>query len=148
MYDPCSNSFAGLQLLAVLACCGCNADPPDSTGSLDAAAPMLDAAAAIDAAVPPDASRVADDVSPTLDPICRKGSVPALGAAVFRGDRLIAIGICGVRKQGDPTPATVDDQWHLGSDTKAMTATLIGLYVDRGKIHFDDTIATLFAGEK
>ena len=28
-----------------------------------------------------------------------------------------------------------------------MTATLAGLFVDRGRLRFEDTVATLFAGE-
>ena len=40
-----------------------------------------------------------------------------------RGRELVAIGADGVRKHGDPTPITVDDRMHLGSCTKAMTAT-------------------------
>jgi D-alanyl-D-alanine carboxypeptidase len=55
--------------------------------------------------------------------------------------------VSGVRKFGDPTLATTQDEWHLGSDTKAMTATLIGLYVDRGRIHFEDTIGSIFSTE-
>lgn len=101
--------------------------------------------AASDAGV--DAGLVPDDLATTLEPIWQSHDVPALGAAVFRADELVAIGVAGVRKQGDPTPASVQDKWHLGSDTKAMAATLIGLYVDRDQIHFADTIATLFAGE-
>jgi CubicO group peptidase (beta-lactamase class C family) len=42
---------------------------------------------------------------------------------------------------------TVGDAWHLGSDTKAMTATLVGLYVDRGKLRFENTVGDLFRGE-
>lgn len=88
-----------------------------------------------------------DDISSVLDPIRESNGLPALAGAVFRGSDLVAIGVSGVRKWGDPTLATISDQWHLGSDTKAMTATLIGLHVDTNTIHFEDTVATLFAGE-
>ncbi len=93
-------------------------------------------------------AKPAEDLSAALAPVRAKAGVPALGAAVWRGGELVAIGVSGVRKQDDPTPATARDQWHLGSDTKAMTATLIGYYVDRGKIRFEDTVGELFAGEK
>lgn len=88
-----------------------------------------------------------DDLAATLEPFREKGDLPALAAAVWRGGTMIAIGVTGSRKLGNPTLATIDDRWHLGSDTKAMTATLIGLYVDRGKLHYKDTLATLFTGE-
>lgn len=74
--------------------------------------------------------------------------LPALAATVRRGPALIAIGATGVRKVGAETPATTADRWHLGSNTKAMTATLVGIHVDRGEIGFEDTIAELFAGEE
>lgn len=36
--------------------------------------------------------------------------------------------------------------WHIGSCTKAMTATLVGLAVDRGVLRFTDTLPSLFPG--
>lgn len=94
-----------------------------------------------------DAGPVPDELAGVLEPIRAQHGLPALGAAVWKGDELVAIGVTGTRKLGDPTPATTADLWHLGSDTKAMTATLIGIYVDRGEIHLNDTIGALFAGE-
>jgi CubicO group peptidase (beta-lactamase class C family) len=87
------------------------------------------------------------DLSAGLESFRASGNVPAMAAAVFQGNTLIGIGVTGVRKLGDPIKATISDQWHLGSDTKAMTATLIGLYVDRKQLHFEDTLGALFAGE-
>src|SRR5262249_46859566 len=37
-----------------------------------------------------------------------------------------------------------DDQWHLGSDTKAMTAALIGRLVEQNKLRWDNTIEDVF----
>lgn len=94
-----------------------------------------------------DAGTQPDDLAPVLEPIRAQNGIPALIGAVWHGDDLVAIGVSGTRKLGDPTPATIQDQWHLGSDTKAMTATLIGIHVDQGAIQLDDTIGELFAGE-
>jgi D-alanyl-D-alanine carboxypeptidase len=88
-----------------------------------------------------------DDLSGMLQQYRAQGAMPAIGAAVWRDGHLVALGVAGVRKQGDPTPVALGDAWHLGSDTKAMTATLIGIYVDRGKLHFEDTVGELFHGE-
>jgi CubicO group peptidase (beta-lactamase class C family) len=88
-----------------------------------------------------------DDLSRTLDAFRVAGGLPALGAAVWRDGRLVAIGVSGVRKVGDADPVSLDDAWHLGSDTKAMTATLVGIFVDRGKMRFEDTVGDLFPGE-
>ncbi|MBS2024381.1 MAG: beta-lactamase family protein [Deltaproteobacteria bacterium] len=93
------------------------------------------------------ASAGPEDLSAALEPYRADAGMPALASAAFRGSTLLGIGVTGVRKLGSPTPATVNDQWHLGSDTKAMTATLIGVYVDQGLVRFDDTIARLFPGE-
>lgn len=87
------------------------------------------------------------DLTATLEPVRARAELPALAAAVWRGKALIALGATGVRRRGDETPITEADRWHLGSDTKAMTATLIGIHVDRGRIRFEDTIGELFAGE-
>ena len=88
-----------------------------------------------------------DDLASVLEPFRADAGMPALGGAVFRGSTLLALGATGVWKLGDPTPATSADEWHLGSDTKAMTATLIGIFVDKGSLQFSDTLGALFAGE-
>jgi D-alanyl-D-alanine carboxypeptidase len=121
-------------LLAALACAGCGTSSGD--GASDAA-PAPDGAGQ----TPP------DDLAAVLEPVRADGELPALAGAVWRGPALVALGATGVRKQGDETPATAADRWHLGSDTKAMTATLIGIHVDRGDMSFDDTIGELFTGE-
>lgn len=89
-----------------------------------------------------------DDLAATLEPVRARAGLPALAAAVWRGKALVALGASGVRKRGDRTRVTAADRWHLGSDTKAMTATLIGIHIDRGQIRFEDTVGELFAGDK
>lgn len=86
-------------------------------------------------------------VAGKLEAIRAEAGLPALAAAVWRGGTLIGSWASGVRKLGDPTPVTTADEWHLGSDTKAMTATLIGLLVDRGQLAFSDRLDTVLAGE-
>jgi D-alanyl-D-alanine carboxypeptidase len=125
-----------LPLLTALLTASCMARPPSPPQAPPAARP--------DAVQP---GPPADDLSALLDEYRVKGAMPGIGGAVWRDGRLVAIGVAGVRKLGDPTPVTVHDAWHLGSDTKAMTATLIGIYVDRGKLHFEDTVGDLFRGE-
>jgi CubicO group peptidase (beta-lactamase class C family) len=70
--------------------------------------------------------------------------VPALAGAVVTGKGLEAIGAVGVRKVGTDIAATVEDLWHIGSDTKAMTAALIGKLVEQGKLKWETTIAEVF----
>lgn len=90
--------------------------------------------------------KVGDDLSGTFESIRQKHGFPALAGAAFAGGQLLGIGAAGVRKQGDATPVTAGDAWHLGSDTKAMTATLAGLLVDEGRLRWADTLRTLFPG--
>jgi D-alanyl-D-alanine carboxypeptidase len=93
------------------------------------------------------ASPAPDDLGPLLEAHRAAARLPALGGAVVRSDRLVAIGATGSRKLGDPARVTAGDRWHLGSNTKAMTATLVGLAIDRGALRFDETLREIFAGE-
>ncbi len=70
--------------------------------------------------------------------------LPGMIGAVIRGEEIAAIGAVGIRKIGSPDPMRVDDVVHLGSDTKAMTATMIGTLVDEGKIRWDSSIREVF----
>jgi CubicO group peptidase (beta-lactamase class C family) len=131
-------------------CLACSSEESSSSGEPDAgnASDASEAGVENDAGSDvTDAGPQPDDLSSMLEPIRAANGLPALAGAVWQGDTLIAIGATGSRKLGDPTPVTIEDKWHLGSDTKAMTATLIGIHVDLGFVQFDDTIGDLFAGE-
>jgi CubicO group peptidase (beta-lactamase class C family) len=68
-----------------------------------------------------------------------------IAAAVLRGERIIAQGAAGVRKRGSAERITFGDQFHLGSCTKAMTATLVAMLVEEGKVSWTTTLSELFA---
>ena len=85
-----------------------------------------------------------EDLSLVLEPLVAEHDVPALGCALMYEGRLIAHGAFGVRKRGAPETVTVDDAWHLGSCTKAITATLIARLVERGELAFERTLAESF----
>ena len=68
-----------------------------------------------------------------------------MATAVLRGERIIAQGAAGVRKRGAAERITLDDQFHLGSSTKAMTATLVAMLVEEGKLNWTTTLGELFA---
>lgn len=76
------------------------------------------------------------------------GVVPAMGIAVVSSKGVRAIGVAGWRKAGDPTPVAVGDQWHIGSCTKMMTATVAARLVERGVLRWDVPVATLVAPGK
>ena len=66
--------------------------------------------------------------------------VPALVAASITSAS-IETWIGGVRSVDDPTPVVAGDRFHLGSNAKAMTATVTALAVDEGRLEWDDDAA-------
>ena len=86
------------------------------------------------------AAKPLEDLGELLAPIRKSNEMPALGAAVIVGGKLVALGVDGIRKVGDETKVTVSDLWHLGSCTKAMTATLLAQQVAAGKLEWDTTL--------
>lgn len=84
------------------------------------------------------------DVSSLLEPIRARNRLPALAGAFIKGDQLWAIGATGVRKAGSPVPVTIDDQFHIGSCTKSMTATLIAMLVEDGKLSWNTKVLEVF----
>ena len=76
----------------------------------------------------------------------RGGERFGLAAVVLRGERIIAQGVAGVRKRGAAERITLDDRFHLGSNSKAMTATLVAMLVEEGKLNWTTTLAEIFAG--
>jgi CubicO group peptidase (beta-lactamase class C family) len=60
--------------------------------------------------------------------------------AIVTKDGIASIGADGMRRRGSPDPITVDDRMHLGSCTKAFTATLAAVLVADGTIKWDSTV--------
>jgi CubicO group peptidase (beta-lactamase class C family) len=79
-----------------------------------------------------------------LSPICESHRVPGMVGAIVRGSRLAAIAAVGKRKLGSDEAFRVTDRVHIGSCTKAMTATLLGMFVDEGKLSWSSTVAEVF----
>jgi CubicO group peptidase (beta-lactamase class C family) len=87
-----------------------------------------------------------------------QAGAPALGLVVIRavdgadnsaGDANDApqyethIAVDGVRLFGEDSPVTSTDQWHWGSNTKSMTATLVARLVEKGVVSWDQTVGEL-----
>ena len=83
-----------------------------------------------------------EDLNPLLLPILKKCDLPALAAAWVTTDGLAALGAVGVRKFGGRVRVTPHDRFHLGSNTKAMTATLLATLVEQGSLSWDTTLAS------
>ncbi len=85
-----------------------------------------------------------EDLGPILEEIRKKHDLPALGGAIVHGDKVVAIGAAGVRKQGAKAAVTTRDLWHLGSCTKAMTSVLIAKLVEERRLSWDLTLERAF----
>jgi CubicO group peptidase (beta-lactamase class C family) len=87
-----------------------------------------------------------NDLSSLLAESVKKHKLPGMAAAVVENGHITAIGAAGVRRSGHPERMTSDDLFHIGSDTKSMTATLIALLVEDGKLRWKSTPAEVLAG--
>jgi CubicO group peptidase (beta-lactamase class C family) len=98
--------------------------------------------------VPPSLTRVTGNSTThsALSQLRQNNIVPALGGASLNGTQ-VSNYISGVRKWGNTTPAQLDDKFHLGSNTKAMTATLVALFVERGYLRWNSTMSEIFPEE-
>jgi CubicO group peptidase (beta-lactamase class C family) len=79
-----------------------------------------------------------------LDAVFAEAAPPALAAGIVTRHGLEWSGVRGVRRAGSETLATTDDRWHLGSNTKAMTAAVFGRLVDQGRARWSMPVAEAF----
>lgn len=85
-----------------------------------------------------------DGLGGVLEEIRAEAGIPALAMAVVEGGEISDIAATGFRRLGRDALVTIDDPWHLGSDTKAMTATLLGVLVEDGVLSWELTLAEAF----
>lgn len=79
-----------------------------------------------------------------LTPYLSEYELPAVAAAVVKDGKIVASGASGVRRIGTRTPVTINDRFHIGSDTKAFTALLAAMLVEEGRLTWHTTIAEVF----
>jgi CubicO group peptidase (beta-lactamase class C family) len=84
------------------------------------------------------------DLSGIIAPVLEASRLPALGTAIATSAGLEAIGASGVRSWNGTEKVTADDHWHLGSCTKAMTATLVARLIEQGVLGWETTIGNVF----
>lgn len=80
----------------------------------------------------------------TLIAASDKNNFPGVAALVQINGMIAAEAAYGVRAVGRQEAVTSDDRWHIGSNTKAFTATMIARLVERGVMRFEDTLASTF----
>jgi CubicO group peptidase (beta-lactamase class C family) len=84
------------------------------------------------------------DLSDLLLPILAKHDLPGMVAAIVQSDGVAATGAAGLRQRGSETAISIGDKFHIGSCTKAMTATLIACLVQEGRMRWETTVGEVF----
>jgi CubicO group peptidase (beta-lactamase class C family) len=87
------------------------------------------------------------DVDGILQGVVDRAGIPGMVAVVLRDGRIVARGAVGVRRKGGAERVTIDDQFQIGSCTKAMTATLAAMLIEEGKLDWDSTVGGIFGDE-
>lgn len=105
---------------------------------------MLSAAALTASAAAGPALAMRSPRDEMLASVFEGSGAPALAGAVIGRDGPIWSGAAGVRAVGGEDAVTDQDLWHLGSNTKAMTAMLYGKLVEEGLARWGATLPALF----
>ena len=69
--------------------------------------------------------------------VMRDFEVPGIGLAVVKDGRVLLARGYGVRTLGNPAPVDAETLFGIASNTKAFTATALGLLVEEGKLAWD-----------
>lgn len=80
-------------------------------------------------------------ITKKMETVVTQGQAPAVAGLLIQTGKIEHLSAFGVRAIHRPEKVTVNDVWHLGSDTKAMTAFLIALAVQDGYITYDTNVA-------
>lgn len=72
--------------------------------------------------------------------------VPAMAVLVIRNGAVAEQAVRGVRASDTNIPALIDDRWHIGSDAKAMTGTMIARLVARGVLSWSAPLKSMLPG--
>ncbi|MDK3157660.1 serine hydrolase domain-containing protein [Kamptonema cortianum] len=87
------------------------------------------------------------DIVSRIEKIARDAKLPAVAVHVVSKDGAIFSRAFGTHQWNGDTMASLKDQWHLGSCTKAFTAMEIGYLVDSGRLKFESTLKEAFSNE-
>ncbi len=82
-----------------------------------------------------------DPLQPLLAHAMQGRAIPAMALLVIRHGAVAEEAVRGVRAGPSSSAVSPNDLWHIGSDTKAMTATLIARLVERGALSWNAPLA-------
>jgi len=119
----------------------------DLVGKAASAAMLGGTMAAASAPGPASSNSAAPDavsLDATLRPYLERHGLPALAAGVVQQGRIVAAGAVGSRRAGADIPVTIQDRFHIGSDTKAMTSLIAAMFVEEGRLRWASTPGEIF----
>lgn len=87
------------------------------------------------------------DLDSYLTSVRNENGLPALAVAVVKDGTIVAAAVVGTRVLGKDLPVTIDDRFHIGSNTKSMTATLAGMMVEEGKLRWDSRVGEVLGDD-
>ena len=123
-----------LMILVALGCTACGGDGGGSSGP----SPLPISAA-------PSAGTIGDGRLAEITEWARDSQdVPAMAVILVRNGQVVERAAVGRRSASMDVLVSTEDQWHLGSMTKAMTATLAAVLVEDGLITWDSTPADVW----
>lgn len=80
------------------------------------------------------------NIDAEVEKIVNKYKIPSMSVMILSGEKIILHSFFGVRKMGESDKITSSDSFHLGSCSKAFTATLILKLMDEGKLNLEDSV--------
>ena len=80
-----------------------------------------------------------------VESVRQDAGLVALGAVVVDADGdVLGLAVSGERRKGSGDAVQPDDAWHIGSNTKMLTALLYGRLVEQGEAEWGATLPELF----
>ena len=83
-------------------------------------------------------------LSTVLDESRSKFGVPAMAAIVLGANKVFECQVTGIARRGRSAPVRTSSRFHLGSNTKAITATMVATLVEENRLSWDTTVLDVF----
>lgn len=88
----------------------------------------------------------AETLGAALTEVVQERRVPGAGFVAFGLYRPTVLAVAGRRRASKPDPVERDDRWHIGSVSKAMTATAMLRQAERGAFDLDESVLDGLSG--
>jgi len=92
------------------------------------------------------AAQLPRDLDTYVTRVMHDFEVPGLALAIVQDGRVLLAKGYGIRKLGEPTPVDERTLFGIASNTKAFTATALGILVEEGKLRWDAPVIDYLPG--